>query len=112
MRVLVCDDHVVFAESLAHLLGVLGSEVVAVTFHPDQALAVLGRKQVDLGLLDVAFGTETVLDRLGEIRAAAPTTRIVLLSARLDSQTIATGRAAGVHGMADKRLPASPMMRI
>ncbi len=72
MRVLICDDHVVFAESLAHLLGMLGPEVVAITFHPDQAIAVLRREPIDVGVLDVEFGTETVLDWLPEIRAVEP----------------------------------------
>ncbi|OLE21847.1 MAG: hypothetical protein AUG44_26375 [Actinobacteria bacterium 13_1_20CM_3_71_11] len=75
MRVLVCDDHVVFAESLAHLLGALGPEVVAITFHPNQAIPVLRREQVDVCLLDVLYGAENVLDRLPDIRAAAPATR-------------------------------------
>ncbi len=114
MRVLVCDDHVVFAESLAHLLGAHGPEVevVAITFHPNQAIAVLRREAVDVGVFDVAFGTETVLDRLAEIRATAPATRLVLLGARLDTQTIAAGRAAGVRGVADKRLPAAEIIHI
>jgi two-component system nitrate/nitrite response regulator NarL len=112
MRVLVCDDHVLFAESLAHLLGAFGPEVVAVTFHPTQAIAVLRREPVDVGVFDVVFGSETVLDRLAEIRASAPATRLVLLAARLEAQTIAAGRAAGVHGVADKRLPAADILRI
>lgn len=112
MRILVCDDHVVFAESLAHLLGALGPEVVAITFNPSQAIAVLRREPVDVGVFDVAFGTETVLDRLAEIRAAAPATRLVLLGAWLDAKTIAAGQAGGVHGVADKRLSADEIMRI
>ena len=87
-------------------------EVVAVTFHPNQAIAVLRREPVDVGVFDVAFGTETVLDRLAEIRAAAPNTRLVLLGARLDAQTIAAGQAAGVRGVADKRLPAAQIVQI
>jgi two-component system, NarL family, nitrate/nitrite response regulator NarL len=112
MRILICDDHVVFAESLACLLGALGPEVVAITFHPNQAIAVLRHEPVDVGVFDVAFGTETVLDRLAEIRAAAPATRLVLLGARLDAQIIAAGVAGGVHGIADKRLPAAEIMHI
>jgi len=86
--------------------------VVAITFHPNQAIAVLRRERVDIGVFDVAFGTETVLDRLAEIRAAAPATRLVLLGARLDAQTIATGQAGGVHGVADKRLAVAEILRI
>jgi two-component system, NarL family, nitrate/nitrite response regulator NarL len=112
MRVLVCDDHPVFAESLAHLLGRLGPEVIAVTLHPGQAVAVLRRERVEVAVLDVMFGTETVFEWLPEIRAVAPDARIVLLGAWLDSWIIAAGRAAGVHAIADKRLPAAQIVQV
>jgi two-component system nitrate/nitrite response regulator NarL len=112
MRVLVCDDHVVFAESLAHLLGALGPEVVATTFNPDQAIGVLRQTQVDVGLFDVMFGAQTILDRLADIRGVAPATRLVLLGARLDSRTIAAAKAGGVRGVADKRSPIADIVRI
>ena len=112
MRVLVCDDHVVFAESLAHLLAAMGTDVVAVTFHPDEAIAVLRREPVDVCVLDVMFGTDSMLDRLAELRAAAPGTRLVLLCSRLDSATLATARSGGVSGAAEKRQPASEIVRV
>src|SRR5947207_12838565 len=100
MRVLVCDDHVVFAESLAHLLGALGPEVVAITFHPNQAIPVLRRDRVDVCLLDVLYGAENVLDRLPDIRAAAPATRIALPAARLHDPTGPASPAARVRAVA------------
>jgi two-component system nitrate/nitrite response regulator NarL len=112
MRVLICDDHVVFAESLAHLLAAMGTEVVATTFHPDQALAVLRREPVDVCLLDVMFETDSVLDRLADIRTAAPRSAVVLLCGRVDDQVLAAGRAAGVRGVADKRLPVAEIVGI
>jgi two-component system, NarL family, nitrate/nitrite response regulator NarL len=112
MRVLICDDHLVFAEALGDLLGRLGPEVVAVTSHPDEAIAVLRREPVEVAVLDVTFGTETVLDRLAEIRGVAPDTRLVLLGAQLDSWTIAAGQAAGVHGVADKRMTAAQILQV
>lgn len=112
MRVLICDDHVVFAESLAHLLCGLGTEVVATTYHPDQALAVLRGKPVDVCLLDVMFGTINVLDRLPDIRGAAPRCHVVLLSGRMDAQVLAASRAAGVRGVADKRLPVAEILQV
>lgn len=112
MRVLICDDHVVFAESLAHLLRGLGTEVVATTYHPDQALAVLRREPVDVCLLDVMFETFSVLDRLPDIHRAAPRCHVMLLSGRVDGEVLAAVQAAGVHGVADKRLPVAEILRI
>jgi two-component system, NarL family, nitrate/nitrite response regulator NarL len=105
MRVLVCDDHVVFAESLAHLLAALHKHVVAVTFHPGQAVAVLRREQVDVCLLDVAFGSDSAMSWLAMLRSASPRTHIVLLTGHLDDTVLAAGRLAGVRALVDKRRP-------
>jgi len=59
-----------------------GEEVVAVTHGVGQLLEVLRRERVDVCLLDVRFGRETAFDLIGEVRAACPHTRIVLLTAK------------------------------
>jgi DNA-binding NarL/FixJ family response regulator len=102
MRVLVCDDHKAFAESLAMVLADAGHQVVAVTHSPDEALAVLSRNPVDLCLLDLVYANGTVLDRLAEIRAAAPDAALVVLSGFTDPEVVAAAEAAGVRGFADK----------
>jgi two-component system nitrate/nitrite response regulator NarL len=112
MRVLVCDDHVVFAESLAYLLTSMGHEVVGVTHRPNQAIPVLRRGDVDICLLDVTFGADTVLPSLADLRNAAPRTRVVLLTGRVDPSVINAARLAGVRGIADKRMPAAEIMTI
>jgi len=112
MRILVCDDHVVFAESLAHLLVSAGHDVVAVTHHPDEALAVLRRTQVDVCLLDVVFGSDRVTARMADIRSASPRTRTVLLTGQIDDALIEAARAAGVRGVTDKRQPAAEILAI
>jgi two-component system, NarL family, nitrate/nitrite response regulator NarL len=110
MRLLICDYHVVFAESLAHLLTARGKDVVAVTHHPDELIDVLRREPVDVCLLDIRFGRENAIDRLAELRRASPATRVVLLTAEVDQAVLAAGRAAGVRGVADKRQPASDII--
>jgi two-component system, NarL family, nitrate/nitrite response regulator NarL len=102
MRLVICDDHVVFAESLAHVLSTSGKEIVAITHSPGQLIETLRRECVDVCLLDVRFGSETALDRLGDVRAASPRTRIVLLTAYLDRSLLAAGRAGGIAAIAEK----------
>jgi two-component system nitrate/nitrite response regulator NarL len=110
MRLLICDHHVVFAESLAHLLAERGDEVVTVTHHPDALVKALRRHLVDVCVLDVRFGAVSALQRLPELCAAAPFTRVVLLAAQVDAPLLAAGRAAGVRGIADKRQPLADIL--
>jgi two-component system, NarL family, nitrate/nitrite response regulator NarL len=105
MRIVLCDHHVVFAESLGHLLAERGAEVIAVTNQFDDARLVLENKLVDICLLDVVFGEENVVDRLGELREASPTTDLVLLCGRVDHALVGAATAAGVRGIAEKRQP-------
>jgi len=103
MRVMICDDHVVFAESLAYLLGAMEHDVVAVTNHPRHAEAELGRQRVDVCLLDVVFGSERADDWLARLNRAGPQTRIILLSGQIDAPMVASARAGAVHALVDKR---------
>ena len=112
MRLLICDYHVVFAESVAHLLSANGYQVAGVTHHVDALLAALRREQVDLCLLDVFFGNESIVDRLPILHAAAPGTQLVLLTAGPDAGLLKAARAAGVAGVADKRQPVTDLLRV
>lgn len=102
MRVLVCDDHALFAESLAAALNQAGYEVRAVTYSPDQALAALAQYEIDVCLLDVQFPDGNIITRLPELRRLAPAAHPVLLSAEMDTELIAAALAAGIRGIADK----------
>ena len=102
MNILICDDHVVFADSLAHLIKASGSDVVAVTYHPDEAMRVLGETSVDVCILDVMFDDDSVIHRLASLRDTSPDTRFLVLTGRLDDGIVAAGRAAGVAGFAEK----------
>jgi two-component system nitrate/nitrite response regulator NarL len=112
MRVLICDHHVVFAESLAHLFESRGMRVVAVTYRPRDAIAALRAVDVDVCLFDVRFGPQTAIGLLPELCAASPGTRVVLLTAEVDHVLLAAGRAAGVHGIADKRQAAADLIDV
>ncbi|WP_432969883.1 response regulator transcription factor [Dactylosporangium sp. CA-233914] len=112
MRILVCDHHVVFAESLAHLLATRGADVVAVTNDLDETLTLLARETVDICLLDVVFGAQTVVDRLGDLRVAAPSTKVVLVCGHIDQALVNAAWAAGVSGIADKRQPVAEIIEI
>lgn len=105
MDILLCDDHVVFANCLADLLTSQRINVVAVTYEPGEAVRTLRRVHVDVAVLDVVYGDrgQTVFDHLPAIRAASPSTRLAVLTGRLDDETLSSCRAAGIVGFAEKR---------
>jgi two-component system nitrate/nitrite response regulator NarL len=121
MQVLLCDDHAVFAESLALVLTRAGFSVAGVTQHPEQALEVLGRTAIDVCVLDLIYSdsasygspprgwalpddpfTFSVLGRLPELLGASPTTRFLLLTGFVGGDLIATAEAAGIAGIMNK----------
>jgi two-component system nitrate/nitrite response regulator NarL len=112
MQVLICDDHAVFADSLALVLGDAGHSVVGVTYSPDDALTVLRNRPADVCLIDLHFPAGNVLGRLAELREAAADTRFVVLSGFVDQEIIESGVRAGVHGFAHKGQQASEILGI
>jgi two-component system nitrate/nitrite response regulator NarL len=112
MRLLICDHHVVFAESLAHLLAARGYHVVGVTHHPNHLFEALRRERVDMCLLDVIFGSDSVVNQLATLQAVSPRTRLVVLTAGVDAGLLDAARAAGVRGLADKRQPVTDMLQV
>jgi DNA-binding NarL/FixJ family response regulator len=110
MRVLICDDHAVFADTLANLFSSSGIEFVTVAYSPGEAVRALATAQIDVCSLDVMYGEVSLLDRLPEIRRAANRTRFMLLTGALDAATVSAGRAAGITGFADKRQSAADII--
>lgn len=102
MKVIVCDDHAVFADSLALVLANAGHNVVGVFYSPDDALSALRTTTVDVCLIDLHFPGESVIERLPELRSAAPDTRFVVLTGFLEQEVLNAGVDAGVRGFAHK----------
>jgi two-component system, NarL family, nitrate/nitrite response regulator NarL len=102
VKVLVCDDHAVFADSLALVLADAGHPVVGVVYSPDDALLLLPTIEPDVCLIDLMFPSGSVVDRLDDLIGAAPATRFVILSGSIDPETIETVMAAGAAGFAHK----------
>jgi DNA-binding NarL/FixJ family response regulator len=116
MKIVLCDDHSVFADAVAALLRRRGHEVVSVTQRPGEAVGVLQGEAVEICLLDCAFPdadghVENGIDYVPALRQAAPQCRIILLSAQLDADTVAAGVAAGVAGFARKQQPLGELLQ-
>jgi DNA-binding NarL/FixJ family response regulator len=80
-RVVVCDDQHSFREVVALVLGLeSGLEVVGQAADGAEAIRVVERLRPDVLLLDIAMPVMDGLEALPHIRAAAPDTRVVMMS--------------------------------
>jgi two-component system nitrate/nitrite response regulator NarL len=105
MRVVLCDKHAVFAESLAFLLTARGHDVVAVTGRLAEARAEVAREEPDLCVVGVASDDNLDLTAFRELCDAAGPIPVVLLAGDVDPGVPAEALGCGARGVIDKRQP-------
>lgn len=94
-RIVVADDHEIVREGLATLLAGSEIEIVAQAKTADEALEALRQHHPEVLLLDIRMPEKNGLNALDEIRAAAPETRVVLISAFDNPTYVARALAMG-----------------
>jgi two-component system nitrate/nitrite response regulator NarL len=102
VRVMICDDHAVFADSLALVLAEAGHDVVGVVYSPDDASSLLRSAPADVCLIDLQFPRGSALDSLPELVRSAPATKFVVLSGSIGADLLDAALTAGVRGFAHK----------
>jgi DNA-binding NarL/FixJ family response regulator len=99
MRLVLCDHHEILAEALGAALEARGHEVLAVTTTPTAGVAAVAAHRPDVCLLDVRFPEDLCgLDAARAIRQQYPQTKVLMLSAAADPQTVGEAAEAGVAG--------------
>ncbi len=102
IEVVIGDDHAVFLDALSAVLTEQGCAVTkALTI--SEAVGAVGRRQPDVCLIDRHFAAgHDGIGALGEIAAASPRTKVMILSADGDSDTIMQAMRAGAAGYVHK----------
>jgi two-component system nitrate/nitrite response regulator NarL len=113
VRLILCDDHRLFVESLAFVLQERGWDVLALLDRPDAAVQACVDYQPDVCLLDASFDGDAMagIAVAAEIGELSPTTRILILSGSDDPALIAAAVSAGVAGYALKSYPVETLLR-
>jgi two-component system nitrate/nitrite response regulator NarL len=111
MRLLICDDQRLFAESLATVLTERGHRVDAVSESVATAGSILTSRHIDVCVLDLHVDAEPVLRLLPGLRRAAPDTRFVLLSGYLDEDVVASAATAGIAACLHKEQPIEDILQ-
>ncbi len=102
MKLVLCDDHRIFAESLALVLEGRGYVVAAVTETPQDALDAVMGNSPDICVLDLTFPGANGLDFVARIARASPGCRVVVLTGSSDPAVLAAAVDAGAAGFAVK----------
>jgi DNA-binding NarL/FixJ family response regulator len=113
-RLLIVEDHPLFR---AALIGVIGAEFpnaeVLQATSIDGALDVIAaRDGLDLILLDLSMPGTTGLLGAYRVRAAAPRSALVIVSAHDDSRIIGSAIALGISGYIPKSTPKAELARL
>ena len=85
MRILVVDDHAILRQGLRMLVEAEpGFEIVGEAESGAAALALAASTQPDIVVLDIDLGTDNGLDLIAGLQAAAPASRILILTGLRD----------------------------
>ncbi|MDO4161978.1 MAG: response regulator transcription factor [Pseudomonadota bacterium] len=106
MKILIADNHALFRDGLSlRLKEILPDAQIQQVSSYSQILKILAaEKDIDLLFLDVEMQDMPWQDALRQIRAAAPNTKIAVISASEDSRTIRLILATGINGYISKRI--------
>jgi two-component system nitrate/nitrite response regulator NarL len=105
LRIVICDDHAVFADSLAAVLKSFGHEVVHVSGSAEQAVARALMDDVDLVVMDVTLGDGDGLSATRELTLSPTAPPVFVLTARTDPAVLSAAVESGASGVATKQLP-------
>lgn len=111
MRILLCDDHLLFLEVLRPILEARGHTVELCT-SVDEAIASFHARRPDVAVLDVGLPSGSGMDGAREIVALDADAKVVLLTGLTDPSVPRDAVAAGVAGIAYKGRPLDETVRI
>ena len=99
IRVLLADDHALVRAGIRSLLGAMAEvSVVGEAASGEEALAMVGREQPDVVLMDIAMKGITGLEAAAQMRERFPGVRVVILSMHSGEEYVLQALRAGAAG--------------
>jgi len=104
MKIIICDDHVMFAEALSSLLMKRGHMVLARASSPEEGLMLADREDedADAWLVDLHFPGIAGSSSVRQLRAVMPEMPLVVLTADSDRALLQQALEDGADGVALK----------
>jgi len=99
IRILIADDHAMFRQGLATMLGAVPDIVIiAQTGDGQETLDMIIRTQPDLAIVDISMPGLTGIEILREVRYRELSTRLVLLTMHTEPELAAEAIQSGASG--------------
>jgi len=100
IRILIVDDQLIVREGLRMLIeNHPGTKVVAMATTRSEALEIIAHEPCDLIILDLEFGGYSALSFIPQLREAAKTARVLVLTGSRDSETHEKAAQLGAMGV-------------
>jgi two-component system, NarL family, response regulator DesR len=111
VRVLVADDHALFAEALMLTLGIDDRiEVVASAATGVEAVSLAEALRPDVVLMDVHMPSMDGIEATRHVRSVSPGSRVVIVTASRRREVAAQALAAGAERCLTKDTPATKLI--
>jgi DNA-binding NarL/FixJ family response regulator len=112
VTVVLADDHPIFRDGLARTLEESGRfRVVGAAGSADEAVALVEARPPDLALLDISMPGGGI-EAARRVRAAAPATRVAMLTVSENDEDVAGALRAGAIGYVLKGISGSELVAI
>ena len=112
MRVLIVDDHPLFARGLADLLGARGLQVLGTAKDGLQALQMAREMRPDVVLMDISMPRCNGLAATRLVKAELPDTKIVVVTVSQDNKDVFEAVKSGASGYVLKDVEADALMEM
>jgi DNA-binding NarL/FixJ family response regulator len=112
ITVLLAEDHLIVREGLRALLGLEKDlEIVAEAGDGHEAVALAGKLQPNVAVMDVAMPTLNGIEATRQILRRCPKTKVIVLSAHNDDAYVKQAIDAGASGYLLKQIAANLLPR-
>jgi two-component system NarL family response regulator len=111
MKILIVDDHPIYAEGLKNTLASWGYEEVAVARDGPEAIARAAESRPDAVLMDIGLPGMDGIEATAEIKKLCPEARIVMLTSLGEEESLFRAIKAGASGYLIKTMGGEELVR-
>jgi two-component system, NarL family, response regulator DegU len=108
IKVVIADDHALFRDGLRRILS-LEKDILVVgeAANGDDVIKVVERTKPDILLLDLKMPKGDVVQNLLEVGAKYPSTRVIILTAFSEEESVLNAAKGGAKGFVPKGVPST-----